>query len=94
MIETKHAKSLGELSRGDAVEHPDHYAGDGQLECMDAMRSISANRPCQTPNHASSKACGIAARRAARSLVATFGRTAAKSGTAYGTDGTSRARQT
>ena len=22
MIETKHAKSLGELSRGDAVEHP------------------------------------------------------------------------
>lgn len=29
MIETKHAKSLGELSRGDAVEHPDHYAGDG-----------------------------------------------------------------
>lgn len=40
MIETKHAKSLGELSRGDAVEHPDHYAGDGQIECMDAMRSM------------------------------------------------------
>lgn len=40
MIETKHAKSLGELSRGDAVEHPDHYAVDGQIECMDAMRSM------------------------------------------------------
>lgn len=37
MIETKHAKSLGELSRGDAVEHPDHYAGDGQIECIDYL---------------------------------------------------------
>lgn len=40
MIETKNAKSLGELSRGNAVEHPDHYAGDGKIECMDAMRSM------------------------------------------------------
>lgn len=40
MIEMKNAKSLGELSRGNAVEHPDHYAGDGQIECMDAMRSM------------------------------------------------------
>lgn len=40
MIETKNAKSLAELSQGNAVEHPDHYAGDGQIECMDAMRSM------------------------------------------------------
>lgn len=35
MIETKNAKSLAELSQGNAVEHPDHYAGDGQIECME-----------------------------------------------------------
>lgn len=41
MIETKNAKSLAELKQqGNAVEHPDHYAGDGQIECMDAMRSM------------------------------------------------------
>lgn len=41
MIETKNAKSLAELKQqGNAVEHPDHYVGDGQIECMDAMRSM------------------------------------------------------
>lgn len=40
MIETKNAKSLVELSQGNVVEHPDHYAGDGQIECMGAMRSM------------------------------------------------------
>lgn len=40
MIETKNAKSLSELSGGDSVEHPEHYAGDGQIECKDAMRSM------------------------------------------------------
>lgn len=41
MIETKNAKSLAELKQQDnAVEHPDHYAGDGKIECMDAMRSM------------------------------------------------------
>lgn len=40
MIETKNAKSLNELACSDSVEHPGHYAGDGQIECMDAMRSM------------------------------------------------------
>ena len=40
MVETKRANSLGEISRGDAVEHPVHYAGDGKIECMAAMRSM------------------------------------------------------
>lgn len=24
----------------DPIEHPSHYAGDGKVECMDAMRSM------------------------------------------------------
>lgn len=43
MIEVKQAKTLQELAgclAGDPVEHPDHYAGDGKIECMDAMRSM------------------------------------------------------
>lgn len=41
MIETKNAKSLDGLKQqGNAVDHPDHYAGDGNIECMDAMRSM------------------------------------------------------
>ena len=41
MIETKNAKSLDGLKQqGNVVEHPDHYAGDGKIECMDAMRSM------------------------------------------------------
>lgn len=39
-IETRNAKSLAELVQRSDVEHPDHYAGDGQIECMDAMRSM------------------------------------------------------
>ena len=31
MIETKNEKSLGEISRGNAVEHPDRRAGDGGI---------------------------------------------------------------
>lgn len=40
MIETKNAKSVKELAQGNAVSHPSHYAGDGTIECMDAMRSM------------------------------------------------------
>lgn len=48
MIETKNAKCFGELSRSDSVAHPDHYAGDGQIECMDAMRSMmSGDQPAR-----------------------------------------------
>lgn len=45
MIETKYAKSVNELDGGDSVEHPDHYAGDGKIECMDAMRSMMSSDP-------------------------------------------------
>lgn len=30
---------------GDAVSHPAHYAGDGSIECMDAMRSMMSAAP-------------------------------------------------
>ena len=30
MIEVKQAKTLQELASGNVVEHPDHYAGDGE----------------------------------------------------------------
>lgn len=50
MIETKNAKSLAELTQqGNAVEHPDHYAGDGQIECMDAMRSMMSGEQYGMP---------------------------------------------
>ncbi len=29
-----------EAKVSDVVESPDHYAGDGRIECMDAMRSM------------------------------------------------------
>ena len=32
-FETKKDKGLNELAGGDSVEHPDHYAGDGKIEC-------------------------------------------------------------
>lgn len=42
------AKSLAELG-GDAVSHPDHYAGDGSIECMDAMRSMMSGEQYALP---------------------------------------------
>ena len=34
-------KTTSELvDQTDAVAHPSHYAGDGSIECMDAMRSM------------------------------------------------------
>ena len=44
MIEVKQAKTLQELAgclAGNPVEHPDHYAGDGKIECMDAVCDLS-----------------------------------------------------
>lgn len=35
----RNAKSAAEL-RGDAVSAPVHYAGDGSIQCKDAMRSM------------------------------------------------------
>ena len=49
MIETKKANSLVELANGDSVEHPDHYAGDGRIECMDAMRSMMSGERYALP---------------------------------------------
>ena len=37
MFEMKNAKTVADLKRGDAVAHPGHYAGDGEIECMDYL---------------------------------------------------------
>ena len=33
-------RSLARPARERSVDHPPHYAGDGRIECMDAMRSM------------------------------------------------------
>lgn len=52
MIETKNAGSLAELAEGDSVSHPGHYAGDGAIECMDAMRSMMSGDQYALPPQA------------------------------------------
>ena len=49
MIEVKHAKTLADLGQEDTVEHPNHYAGDGEIECMDAMRSMMSGEQYALP---------------------------------------------
>ena len=52
MIETKNAGSLAELAEGDSVSHPGHYAGDGAIECMDAMCSMMSGDQYALPPQA------------------------------------------
>ena len=52
MIETKRSERSEEAAGGDAVAHPDHYAGDGQIECMDAMRSMMSGSQYALPAQA------------------------------------------
>lgn len=49
MIDAKNVKSLVELAKGNPVAHPDHYAGDGKIECMDAMRSMMSGEQYALP---------------------------------------------
>lgn len=52
MIETKRSERSEGVAGGDAVAHPDHYAGDGQIECMDAMRSMMSGGQYALPAQA------------------------------------------
>lgn len=71
MIETKNAKSLAELSQGNAVEHPDHYAGDGQIECMDAMRSMMSGDQYALPPTGGRKSSSTSGAGGARAVFRT-----------------------
>ena len=48
MADSVRAKTLSDLARGGAVIHPSHYAGDGRIECMDAMRSMMHGEDIKT----------------------------------------------
>lgn len=39
-LEIRADRMVAEPAMSDAVEHPEHYSGDGGVECMDAMRSM------------------------------------------------------
>lgn len=60
---------------------------------MASSRSISANRPCRNPDLVNLSARPLGANRAVCSVGAKSGPTVANAATAYGTDGTSTARQ-
>lgn len=49
MGEGQTARESAVSSVAEAVEHPQHYAGDGHIECMDAMRSMMSGAAYSLP---------------------------------------------